>query len=104
MTNPRRVSLTLDGPDQRAIEAFADPSRPEHATLEDWASEHGLSLREASDAAILRALVRAGAEALRMKALDDGYDRLAADREASRAERRAVRDRAVKRADERLPE
>lgn len=99
MTETRRISVTLDVPDQQAIEPFAEPSRPEHVTLEAWAAEHGLSVRDASDAAIIRVLVRAGAEALRERALEDGYTRLAESRRADRDERRAVRDRAMHRAD-----
>lgn len=93
----RRVSVTLDAPDQRAIDTFADRSRPEHATLEAWAAQHGLNLRDDSDAAIIRTLVRAGAEALRAKALEDGYDLLAKSRDADAAERRSLRARSLQR-------
>ncbi len=89
--------MTLDAPDQQAIEPFADHTRPEHATLEAWASQHGLNLRDDSDAAILRTLIRAGAEALREKALEDGYTRLAAFRTEDEAQRRSIRDRALNR-------
>lgn len=95
MTTARRVSVTLDGPDQRAIEAFADPARPEHATLEAWASQHDLNLRDDSDAAVLRALIRAGAEALQEKALEDGYDLLAKSRAEDEPERRSLRARSL---------
>jgi len=104
MAVAKRISVTLDGPDQRVIEAFADPARPEHAALLSWASEHGLSVREDSDAALLRALVRAGAQALRVAALEQGYERLAASRNDDQAERRALRDRAVGRAESRYAE
>lgn len=104
MLTTKRVSVTLDDPDLRAIEAFADSSRPERATLEEWATRHGITVRDASDSAILRTLVRAGAEALREKVLEDGYKRLAASRDEDRAERRAIRDRANKRAEARLAE
>ncbi|HEX3588800.1 MAG TPA: hypothetical protein VHV74_04140 [Pseudonocardiaceae bacterium] len=99
MTTARRVSVTLDGSDQRAIEAFADPSRPEHATLEAWASRHDLNLRDESDAAVLRALIRAGAEALQEKALEDGYDLLAKSRAGDERERRFLRGRSLRRMD-----
>jgi hypothetical protein len=104
MAHTKRISVTLDAPDQQAIEAFVDASRPEHATLEAWASQHGITVRDASDSAILRTLVRAGAEALREKALEDGYERLAASRDEDRAERRAIRDRGNRRAEARLAE
>src|SRR5215472_8245370 len=97
MATTRRVSVTLDGPDQQAIEPFVDPSRPEHAILEAWALQHGLSLRDDSDAAVLRTLVRAGAEALRDRALEDGYDRLAMSRAEDEEERRSLRARSVRR-------
>jgi len=99
MGTTRRISLTLDVPDQQAIEPFADPSRPEHAALEAWAAQHGLNIRDESDAAIVRTLVRAGAEALREKALEDGYARLAVSRHEDQTERRAIRDHALSRAD-----
>jgi hypothetical protein len=97
MAAKRRVSVTLDGTDEQAIAPFVDPARPEHATLEAWAVRHGLNVRDGSDAAVLRTLVLAGAEALREVALEEGYTRLAAERDADQAQRRAVRDRAVKR-------
>jgi hypothetical protein len=100
MTSTRRISLTLDVLDQQAIEPFVDPSRPEHAALEGWATEHGITLRDESDAAVIRTLVRAGAEALLEKALEDGYARLAASRHQDQTERRAIRDRALNRAAE----
>ena len=104
MVATRRISLTLDVLDQQAIEPFVDPSRPEHAALEAWAALHGITLRDESDAAIIRTLVRAGAEALLEKALEDGYARLAASRHQDQTERRAIRDRALNRDGERLAE
>jgi len=104
MTETRRISLTLDGLDQKAIEVFADPARPEHAALQTWAAQHGLSVREDSEAALLRALVRAGAQALRAQALEQGYQRLAVSRSDDQDERRALRDRAISRAESRYAE
>ena len=104
MTTTRRVSVTLDTPDQQAIEPFADASSPEHSALESWAQAHGISVRDASDAAILRTLIRAGAETLRERALEEGYTRLAMSRREDRAERRAIRDRGLERTDSRLEE
>ncbi len=97
MASTRRVSVTLDTPDQQAIEAFADSSRPEHTVLEAWAQAHGINVRDASDSAILRTLIRAGAEALREKALEEGYTRLAKSHQEDRAELRAIRNRALRR-------
>lgn len=96
--------MSLDAPDQQAIEIFADPSRPEHAALEEWASQHGLNLRDDSDAAILRTLVRAGAEALREKALEQGYAKLATTHLEDANERRAVRDHSIRRSPARFAE
>jgi hypothetical protein len=104
MRSSRRISVTLDAPDQQAIEVFADHTRPERATLEAWATQHGLSLRDDSDAAVLRTLIRAGAEALREKALEQGYAQLAASRSDDLTERRALRDHGVKRSESRLAE
>jgi hypothetical protein len=104
MTAAKRVSVTLDGLDQQAIAAFIDPGRPEYAALQSWAIQHGLSVRDDSEAALLRALVRAGVQALRLSALEQGYERLAASRSDDQDERRAVRDRAVGRAESRYTE
>lgn len=100
MTATRRVSVTLDAPDQQAVDLFADPARPEHATLEAWAAARGLVLRDDSDSAVVRTLLRAGAEALREKALEEGYERLAASHEDAAKERRARRDRVLARKSE----
>lgn len=93
----RRISVTLDLPEQQAIELFGDPTRPEHATLEAFAATRGLTLRDESDAAVLRTLIRAGVEALREQALEQGYERLAEAQEADREERRARRNCALAR-------
>lgn len=104
MAATKRVSVTLDAPDQQAIEAFADHDRPERAVLEAWAARHGLSIRDDSDAAVLRTLILVGAEALRMKALEQGYERLAASHRDEQAERRALRDRAIRRSESKAAE
>lgn len=52
-----------------------------------WATQHGLNLRDDSDGAILGMLARAGAQALRVQALEDGYDRLARSHHEDEAER-----------------
>lgn len=96
--------MTLDVPDQQAIAVFADRDRPERAILEAWAAQHGLSIRDDSDAAVLRTLVLAGAEALRTKALEQGYERLAAAHQDEQDERRALRDRAIRRSESKVAE
>lgn len=104
MVASRRISVTLDYSDQQAVEVFVDPTRPEHAALWAWAFEHGLSIRDDSDAAVLRTLVRAGAEALRTKALEQGYEKLAASHTQDQDERRALRDNALGRTGSRFAE
>lgn len=84
---------------------FTDPERAEHGTLTAWAAEHNLAVRDSSEAAVLRVLVRAGAEALLERALDEGYAKLAAElTDENRAERRARRARYVKHVDSRFAE
>jgi hypothetical protein len=67
------------------------------AALQAWAAQLGVIVRDDSEAALLRALVRVGAQALRMKALEQGYERLAESHSNDRDERRALRDRAIAR-------
>jgi hypothetical protein len=93
----KRLSLTLDADDVRTVEAFADASTNEHEALLAWAEARGLDPAGAtSEAALLRLLLRAGAESLRSAALDVAYANLAValDDEGSadsRAARRYVR-------------
>ena len=98
----KRITVTLEGADQSALAAFADPERAEHAALEAWADERDLPLK--SEAGMVRVLLRAGVEALREQALARGYAELAeaqradderADERKSRQARRSARDRAV---------
>lgn len=95
----KRITVTLEGAEQDALSAFADPERTEHAALAAWAQERGLPLK-GSEAAIVRALVRAGVEALQEKALELGYTRLAAELAANedrQAERKLRRERRASR-------
>ena len=73
-----RLSVTLQTDEEELLSAFAAEGSPERQALVDWATEHRLaesSLR--SDASLLRLLLRAGAEALRARAMDVGYSALA---------------------------
>lgn len=97
----KRITVTLEGAEQATLSTFADPERAEHAALQAWAEERGLPLK-LSEAGIVRVLLRAGAEALKEKAVERGYARLAeaqlADEEwnaerGARKARRAARDR-----------
>jgi hypothetical protein len=75
---PRRTTVTFDDDDQGVIAAVSDPDGGEWAVLVEAAAEKGITLkRGASEAAIVRALVRAGADALRERALERGYAELA---------------------------
>jgi hypothetical protein len=95
----KRLSVTLDADDIRTVEAFADSSTREHAALLAWAAARGLDPSGAtSEAALLRLLLRAGADSLRNSALDVAYANLAVtlDQEGS-ADSRAARSRYVRR-------
>lgn len=103
MSASRRVYVTLETrTDEAILQEFTDDYRPERATLEQWAAEHDLTLRTASEGSIVRALARAGAEALRERALEAGYTQLASEQAADpqgQAERRALRARYAARAE-----
>ncbi|KAA2266109.1 hypothetical protein F0L68_03040 [Solihabitans fulvus] len=99
----RRATFTLEESDEAAVSAFADPERAEHSALVAWAAEHGMQVGS-SDAAVIRALLRAGAEALREQVLEQGYAQLAASRtDEETDERRTLRARYVERTDRRMP-
>jgi hypothetical protein len=75
----KRLSLTLEPDDETTVRAFTERDTPERHALDSWARAHGLSAhRLRSDAALMRVLIRAGAEALREQVLADGYAELAA--------------------------
>jgi hypothetical protein len=63
-----------------------------------------MSVRDSSEAAVLRILARAGAAALREQALEQGYAKLAATNDSDHEERRARRDRYAERVDSRYVE
>lgn len=105
MSATRRISVTLESADQAVLDAFAAPDTGEHATLERWAAEHGVPVRDSSESAIMRMLARVGAAALREQALEQGYAKLAADASKDdRDERRARRARYTDRVDRRFAE
>lgn len=105
MSATRRISVSLDGADQAVLDAFAAVDRAEHAALERWAAEHGFSVRDSSESAVMRVLARVGAAALREQALEDGYAKLAVDvSKDDRDERRARRARYADRVDRRSAE
>lgn len=92
----KRLSLILGEDDQQRLEPFMHAGTGQHEVLQRWAAEHGIGSVN-SEAAVMRALLQAGVEALRDDALDAGYAELARlyDGIEERAERRAARDRYV---------
>lgn len=96
----KRLSLILGEPERLALQPFTDPETDQRHALERWAAEHGVGA-VSSEAAAIRALLLAGAEALRDDALDAGYADLAKQYNApeARDERRAARDRYAARTD-----
>lgn len=83
---------------------FADSSTKEHEALLAWARARGIDPAGAtSEAALLRLLLRAGAESLRGDALDVAYAGLAVTlAEEGSADSRAARGRYVRRTERTL--
>lgn len=100
------MSVTLDGEDEHALSAFSDPATAEHAALLSWAADRGIDpARLGSDASVLRALLRAGAQSLSERALDDGYAALAGVMTTrDRAEALAARGRHMERIESKAAE
>jgi hypothetical protein len=95
----KRLSVTLEPVDLRALESVSDPASSERRALAEWARARGMELPDsAAEAALLRMLVRVGADHLRTSALDLGYARLAVELAADISdESRRARDRYVDR-------
>lgn len=93
----KRLSLILGGTDESVLEPFIRSGTGQHRVLQRWAAEHGVG-NVNSEAAAIRALLQAGADALRDEVLDDGYAELAQVYDGTEEdERRAARDRYVAR-------
>jgi hypothetical protein len=94
----KRLSLILGAADESVLEPFTRSGTGQHRVLQRWAAEHGVGTVN-SEAAAIRALLQAGADALRDEVLDDGYAELAQvyDGAQEGEERRAARDRYVAR-------
>ena len=76
----KRLSVTLETEDERLISAFATAGSAESAALCAWAEHRGLAAGASrSEAALLRMLLRAGAESLREQVLDSAYAQLAVE-------------------------
>lgn len=89
----------MEAEDEQAVSTFTEAQTREHAALVEWvtARETGRG-RLTSEAAVVRALLRAGVEALRERALEAGYADLVASRTEDEAgQTRAARDRYVDR-------
>lgn len=96
----KRLSLIISDDEAQTIAPFTEPGTPAHDALRHFAR---VPADRMSEAAMLRALILAGAEALTERALDAGYAELAetynADGPAS--ERRAARARYIDRTESR---
>ncbi|MEJ7629997.1 MAG: hypothetical protein WKF54_10440 [Nocardioidaceae bacterium] len=88
------MSVILEDADHERLEPFLSPETAEHVVLQDWVSSHG-GRELGSDAAVIRALMHAGASALHEQILDVGYAELAVlyDNDDADAERRTARRR-----------
>lgn len=97
----KRLSLILGETDESVLEPFIRSGTGQHRVLQRWAAEHGVG-NVNSEAAAIRALLQAGADALRDEVLDDGYAELAQVYDGTKAgdERRAARDRYVARTED----
>jgi hypothetical protein len=96
----KRTTVTLTDQDEETVRRFGDPDLPEGAVLIDAAHELGVAIGPgASEATIIRALMAAGAAAMREQALERGYQQVAAmyadvhdaDEKAARRRRYAER-------------
>ncbi|SEB18035.1 MULTISPECIES: hypothetical protein [unclassified Mycobacterium] len=75
----KRVSLTLGDSDMAKIGPYLVEGSAAFEALSRWASENNVADDIKSEAAALRALLRAGAEALGERVLDVGYAQLATE-------------------------
>ncbi|MFD4785125.1 hypothetical protein ACFWNH_29320 [Rhodococcus qingshengii] len=96
----KRLPVTLDSDDQAELAVFSDPDRLESSILREWAQQHHITVRDNSESGIVRALLRAGAESLREKALEAGYAELAKDQAEGLGEQRTRRNRYAERVDQ----
>jgi hypothetical protein len=98
-TVSKRVSLILGDSDQAVIAPYLSQGSPAFEVLRQWANQHDVAEDIKSEAAALRALLQAGAEALQELVLDAGYAQLASEfnSESANVERRTARDRYTRR-------
>ena len=95
----KRVSLILGDSDEAVIAPYLSQGSPAFEVLRHWAIQHDVADDIKSEAAALRALLQAGAEALQEHVLDVGYAQLASEfnSESANVERRTARDRYARR-------
>ncbi len=100
----RRLSVTLEPEDEALVARFASPGTPENDALRAWANSQGLRAEQvSSDAALLRLLLRVGAESLQENILEVGYAALAElVTNEQHAETRAARRRYADRTDRQM--
>ncbi|SLD27535.1 Uncharacterised protein [Mycobacteroides abscessus subsp. massiliense] len=99
----KRVSLILRDADEAMIAPFLHRGSPAFEVLRQWANHNDhVSGDISSDAAVLRILLRVGAEAMHEQILDAGYAQLASEfNSASRKfGRLAARRRSTSQSDE----
>lgn len=96
----KRLSLILGQGDQAVLEPYLRPGTSQHEVLQRWASDHAVGSVD-SEAGAIRALLQAGANALRDDVLDTGYAELAQVYAGTeeRGERRSAREHYIARTD-----
>jgi hypothetical protein len=94
----KRLSVILGDGDERALKPFFEVNSRHHEALRRWADQNGAGAVN-SEAALIRALMQVGAQALGDEILDSGYAEFAQSYNTSeeRSERRMARDHYIKR-------
>jgi len=97
----KRLSLSLESEDVAMLTRFTREDSPERRVLISWIALEGMTPEQIrSEAAVLRVLLRAGAERLQEQALDEGYAQLASELDTiGQAEINEVRRRYVRRSE-----
>jgi hypothetical protein len=94
----KRLSVILSDGDEEALKPFFEVGSRHHEALQRWAEMNGSGAAN-SEAALIRALMQAGAQALGDEILNSGYAEYAEfyNTPEERSERRNARDRYAKR-------
>ena len=99
----KRVSLILRDADEAMLAPFLHRGSPAFEVLRQWAHHNHHSLGDiSSDAAVMRILLRVGAEAMHEQILDAGFAQLASEfhSASTKVERLAARARSASQSDE----